>query len=238
MVELEHVYKRYGSLFAVSDVSFKVPGGQVVGLLGPNGAGKTTTMKMITGLIAPTAGTIRVADKDIFEHAMDCKKAIGFLPELPPVYKEMLVGDYLTFVARIRGVHQKSIKTRVTHVLEQCQLAHVRKRLIGNLSKGYQQRVGVAQAIIHDPSVLILDEPTIGLDPAQVLEIRSLIKSFAQVRTVILSTHILQEVTAVCDRAIVINNGRIVADQTLTEGVNIENFYLDVVLGENRAPSM
>lgn len=217
MVELEHVYKRYGSLFAVSDVTFRVPSGQVVGFLGPNGAGKTTTMKMITGLVSPTAGSIRVCEKDIFDHSMACKTAIGFLPETPPVYREMLVEDYLKFVAEIRGVHRKSIKSRVNHALEQCQIAHVRHRLVGNLSKGYQQRVGIAQAIIHDPAVIILDEPTIGLDPAQILEIRSLIKSFSQVRTVILSTHILQEVTAICDRVIIINNGRIVADQALSD---------------------
>jgi ABC-2 type transport system ATP-binding protein len=237
MVELEHVYKRYGSFFAVSDVSFKVANGQVVGFLGPNGAGKSTTMKMIAGLVSPTSGSIRVAEKDVFNDTMACKSTLGFLPEIPPVYKEMLVQDYLKFVAEIRDIGKKSIKGRVNHVLEQCQLEHVRKRLIGNLSKGYQQRVGIAQAIIHDPSVIILDEPTIGLDPAQILEIRALIKSFSQVRTVIISTHILQEVTAMCDRVIVINNGRIVADQTLTEGVNIENFYLDVVMGDQR-PSL
>lgn len=217
MIELEHVYKRFGSFFAVSDVTFKVPSGQIVGFLGPNGAGKSTTMKMVTCLIAPTSGNIRVCEYDIFDHPMKVKDVIGFLPERPPLYSDMLVEDFLKFVAEIRGVHRKSIRSRVEHVLSHCQIGHVRRRLIGNLSKGYQQRVGIAQAIIHDPQVIILDEPTIGLDPAQILEIRSLIKSFSQIRTVILSTHILQEVTAVCDRVIVINEGRLIADRMMSQ---------------------
>jgi ABC-2 type transport system ATP-binding protein len=232
MIELEHIYKRFGNLYAVSDLTFRVPSGQIVGFLGPNGAGKSTTMKMITGLLAPTAGNIRVCGHDIFDDTMKVKECIGFLPESPPLYHEMLVEDFLQFVAEIRGVHSKSIKSRVDHVLSHCQLTHVRGRLIGNLSKGYKQRVGIAQAIIHDPQVIILDEPTIGLDPAQILEIRKLIKSFAQVRTVILSTHILQEVTAVCDRVVVINEGKLVADRMISHSMTKDKdqlFMLDVI---------
>ncbi len=232
MIELEHVYKRFGERFAVKDVTLKVPTGQVVGFLGPNGAGKSTTMKMITGLISPTEGQIRVCGRDIFDYPMETKEVVGFLPETPPLYLDMLVTDYLKFVGEIRGVSAKTLRSRVDHVISHCQLDEVRHRLIGNLSKGYKQRVGIAQALIHDPQVIVLDEPTIGLDPAQILEIRQLMRSFSKVRTVILSTHIMQEVTAVCDRVVIINEGQIVADRLLgqtQEHADSKDFMLDVV---------
>jgi ABC-2 type transport system ATP-binding protein len=204
-----------GGYEAVSNVSFDVPKGQICGFLGPNGAGKTTTMRMITGFIPPTSGQVTVAGFDIFTSPLDARKNIGYLPEIPPLYLEMTPVEYLRFVAKIKAVPKKLIQERIDYVLEKCGLVNEGNRLMGHLSKGYKQRVGLAQALIHDPSVLILDEPTIGLDPRQIREIRELIKSLRGEHTIILSTHILPEVSMVCDRALVIHNGKIVADDSI-----------------------
>jgi ABC-2 type transport system ATP-binding protein len=186
-----------------------------MGFLGPNGAGKTTTMRILTGFVPPNSGTARVAGFDVQEEPIEVKKRIGYLPEHPPLYREMLVRSYLRFVATIRGVARRQIASRVDAAIGRCGLSEVAGRLIGNLSKGFQQRVGLAQAILHEPDLLILDEPTIGLDPSQIRDIRELIKSFAGEHTVILSTHILAEVTMTCSRVLIINDGRIAAKDTL-----------------------
>ncbi|OLC54746.1 MAG: MFS transporter, partial [Acidobacteria bacterium 13_1_40CM_4_69_4] len=191
--------------------------GEILGFLGPNGAGKTTTMRILTGYVPPTSGTARVAGFDVQEHPIEAKRRIGYLPEHPPIYSEMVVRPFLRFVATIRGVPRKEIDARVDRAIERCGLAPVAGRLIGNLSKGFQQRVGLAQAILHEPDVLILDEPTVGLDPSQIREIRQLIKGFAGAHTVILSTHILAEVTMTCNRVLIINEGKIAADETLEQ---------------------
>jgi ABC-2 type transport system ATP-binding protein len=215
MIEIRNITKVYGERRAVDAVSFTVSKGEILGFLGPNGAGKTTTMRILTGFVAPTSGSARVAGFDVQDDPIEVKKRIGYLPEHPPLYHEMLVRPFLEFVATIRGVPRAQVKARVDRALERCGLTPVAGRLIGLLSKGYQQRVGLAQAILHDPDVLILDEPTVGLDPSQIREIRDLIRSFAGVHTVILSTHILAEVTMTCSRVLIINEGRIAADETL-----------------------
>ena len=215
MLDVSAVTKTYGTRTVVDKVSFSVSKGEILGFLGPNGAGKTTTMRIITGYVAPTAGTAKVAGFDVQEQPLEVKRRIGYLPEHPPLYREMLVRPYLEFVARIRGVARRQMRARVDRAIERCSLGDVAGRLIGNLSKGYQQRVGLAQAILHEPDLLILDEPTVGLDPSQIREIRALITSFAGEHTVILSTHILPEVTVTCHRALIINEGRIVAEDTL-----------------------
>ena len=221
MIEVNNLSKQYGELLAIQNVSFRVKKGDILGFLGPNGAGKTTTMRIITGYIPATQGTVTVAGYDVFASPMEVKKRIGYLPEIPPLYQDMTVSSYLDFVARIKEIPKKQIKTSMDEALEKCGLTEVYERVIDQLSKGFKQRVGIAQAIIHKPEVLILDEPTIGLDPKQIIEIRSLIKSLAGEQTIILSTHILQEVTMVCDRVIIIDRGKIVIDDTLrnlTEG--------------------
>jgi ABC-2 type transport system ATP-binding protein len=215
MIRVQNLTKRYGDLVAISNVSFGVQRGEILGFLGPNGAGKTTTMRIITGYMPPTEGTVRVADFDVVENPIEAKKRIGYLPENPPLYSDMTVEGYLDFVADIKRVSGRDKKRRIDSTVERCGIADVRKRLIGNLSKGYRQRVGIAQALIHDPAVLVLDEPTIGLDPRQIIEIRELIKSLSGERTVILSTHILPEVTMVCSRVTIINEGRIVLEESL-----------------------
>ena len=217
MIEVAGVTKRYGDRAAVDAVSFSVSRGEILGFLGPNGAGKTTTMRILTGYVPPTSGTARVAGFDVQEHPIEAKRRIGYLPEHPPIYSEMVVRPFLRFVATIRGVPRKEIDARVDRAIERCGLAPVAGRLIGNLSKGFQQRVGLAQAILHEPDVLILDEPTVGLDPSQIREIRQLIKGFAGAHTVILSTHILAEVTMTCNRVLIINEGKIAADETLEQ---------------------
>jgi ABC-2 type transport system ATP-binding protein len=201
MLEVSGITKVYGGRHAVDDLTFSVERGEILGFLGPNGAGKTTTMRIITGFVPPTSGTAKVAGFDVQDQPIEVKKRIGYMPEHPPLYNEMLVRSYLRFVATIRGVPRRQIGTRVEAAIERCGLSEVAGRLIGNLSKGFQQRVGLAQAILHDPDVLILDEPTVGLDPSQIRDIRQLIKSFAGEHTVILSTHILAEVTMTCSRA-------------------------------------
>lgn len=215
MIHVSHLTKIYGPRAAIDDLNFDVQKGEIIGFLGPNGAGKSTTMKILTGFMPATEGTATVAGYDVFNNPIDVKRNVGYLPENPPVYTEMKVSDYLEFAARIHEVPRDQLKKAVSSVIERTALGDVRGRLIGNLSKGYRQRVGLAQALVHNPKVLILDEPTVGLDPKQIIEIRELIKSLAGDHTVILSSHILPEVTATCQRIIVINNGKIVAEDSL-----------------------
>ena len=215
MIEVSGVTKLYAGRAAVDGVTFSVGKGEILGFLGPNGAGKTTTMRILTGFVPPTSGSVKVAGFDVQESPIEVKRRIGYLPEHPPLYREMLVRPFLEFVATIRGVPRRQIKEKVARAIERCGLAPVAGRLIALLSKGYQQRVGLAQAILHEPDVLILDEPTVGLDPSQIREIRQLIKTFAGNPTVILSTHILAEVTMTCDRVLIINEGKIAAEDTL-----------------------
>jgi ABC-2 type transport system ATP-binding protein len=215
MLEVAGITKIYGARRAVDDLTFSVERGEILGFLGPNGAGKTTTMRILTGFVPPTSGTARVAGYDVQDDPIEVKKRIGYLPEHPPLYGEMLVRPFLRFVAAIRGVPRRQIARRVDAAIERCGLHEVTGRLIGNLSKGFQQRVGLAQAILHEPDLLILDEPTVGLDPSQIREIRQLIRSFGGEHTVILSTHILAEVTMTCNRVLIINEGRMAATDTL-----------------------
>jgi len=217
MIEVENLSKHYGPTLAVSGVSFNVQKGEVLGFLGPNGAGKTTTMRVITGFFPPTSGKVRVAGYDVVDEPLQAKRHTGYLPESPPVYPDMTVVEYLAFVARIKGLSRGVIKTRLDEIVERCAVGNVRHRQIGKLSKGYRQRVGLAQALIHNPDVLVLDEPTAGLDPKQIIETRELIKGLAGQHTVILSTHILPEVSKTCQRVVVINAGQIVAVGTPNE---------------------
>lgn len=236
MIEVKNLTKRYGDLVAVSNISFTAAKGQILGFLGPNGAGKTTTMRIITGFMPATSGTVTVAGFDIFEQSYECRRRIGYLPESPPLYNDMTVLSYLRFVGRIRGVAKADLSDAVDRVVNACGLSDVPHRVIGHLSKGYRQRVGLAQAIIHNPDVLVLDEPTIGLDPRQIIEIRSLIKELAPNRTVILSTHILPEVTQLCDKVVIINQGRIVVEEmleTLTRGTTLEQVFLRYITQDN-----
>ena len=214
MIEVEHLSKVFNGRKAVDDVSFYVGKGEVLGFLGPNGAGKTTTMRILTCYMPSTEGTARIAGYDVFEESLEVRKRIGYLPENPPIYPEMTVDSYLGFVAKIKGTPSGQRKAQVDKVVEECSLGDVRRRIVGKLSKGYKQRVGLAQALLKDPEVLILDEPTIGLDPKQIHEVRTLIKSLASTRTVILSTHILPEVSMTCNRVVIINKGKVVAMDT------------------------
>jgi len=211
MIEVIDVTKRYGQHLAVDHISFSVDKGEIVGFLGPNGAGKSTTMNMITGYISMTEGTVKVDGIDVLDNPEEAKRKIGYLPEVPPLYGDMTVSEYYHFVSRIKYVPKAQRKTHIDEIMEKVQIADVRKRLIKNLSKGYRQRVGLGAAMIGNPDVLILDEPTVGLDPKQIIEIRNLIKELGQSHTVILSSHILPEVSAICERVIIINRGRIVA---------------------------
>lgn len=217
MIQVSHLTKMYGPHTAINDLNFEIKKGEIVGFLGPNGAGKSTTMKILTGFMPASSGKASIAGCDVFDKPIEVKRNVGFLPETPPVYTEMLVSDYLDFSARIHGVPRADAARAVDAALEKTNLGGVRGRLIGNLSKGYRQRVGLAQALVHNPQVLILDEPTVGLDPKQIIEIRELIKSLGSDHTVILSSHILPEVTATCQRIIVINKGQIVAQDTLEQ---------------------
>lgn len=212
MIEVSELIKDYGAFRALHGVSFRVDKGEVVGFLGPNGAGKTTCMKIITGFISATSGRVTIADKDVVEHGVEVRRRIGYLPENSPVYQDMTVREYLRFVAQVRGVADKDVARRLEAVAATTGIGHVLHQEIGTLSKGYRQRTGLAQAMIHDPEILILDEPTSGLDPNQIVEIRQVIKELGRDRTVILSTHNLPEVTATCTRIIVIHRGRIAAD--------------------------
>ncbi len=215
MIEVTGLTKIYGQRTAIDDLNFTVNKGEIVGFLGPNGAGKSTTMKILTGFMPASFGTAKVAGFDVFDDAIEVKRNVGYLPENPPVYFDMVVEDYLKYAAKLHDLPHSKLKTSVDAALEKTGLTQVRGRIIGNLSKGYRQRVGLAQALVHDPQVLILDEPTVGLDPVQIIEIRQLIKSLAGAHTVILSSHILPEVTATCERIIVINKGKIVAQDNI-----------------------
>lgn len=214
MIEVHEITKRYGHHTAIDRVSFTVAKGEVLAFLGPNGAGKTTAMRILTCFMPATEGTAKVAGYDCVDQAMEVKRHIGYLPETPPVYQEFTVTEYLRFVGRLRGLTGPTLTTAMNREIERLGLGAVQQRLIGNLSRGFRQRVGLAQALLHDPPVLILDEPTVGLDPKQIIEIRELIKSLAGSHSVILSTHILPEATAVCQRVVIISGGRIVAEDT------------------------
>ena len=214
MIDVQHITKRYGQHTAIDRVSFSVANGEVLAFLGPNGAGKTTTMRILTCFMPATEGRATVAGYDCLEQPLEVKRRIGYLPETPPVYQELTVQEFLRFVGRLRGLSGARLSTAMGREVERLGLGSVQHRLIGNLSRGYRQRVGLAQALIHDPPILILDEPTVGLDPKQIIEIRELIKSLAGSHSVILSTHILPEATAVCQRVVIINGGRIVAEDT------------------------
>ena len=214
MIEVQHLTKRYGPTTAVDDVSFRVEPGEVLGFLGPNGAGKTTTMRVLTGYMPPSEGKAIVAGYDVFTQPIEAKRRTGYLPETPPLYPEMTVRDYLAFVARIKGVPRADRKTRISTVMDRTRIADMADRHCSKLSKGYRQRVGLAQALMHNPDVLILDEPTAGLDPKQIIETRRLIKDLGGDHTVILSTHILPEVSQTCHRVVIINKGRVVAVDT------------------------
>jgi ABC-2 type transport system ATP-binding protein len=215
MISARGLTKRFGSFTAVQDVGFEVGTGEVLGFIGPNGAGKTTTMRMLTGFLPATDGTAVVAGHDVFEEPMQVRRKVGYLPETPPLYRELSIGDYLAFVAEIREVPARERSRRVGEVMEQVGLSGWEHRILGSLSKGYRQRVGLAQAIVHDPAVLVLDEPTSGLDPGQVVGIRDFVRALAERRTVILSTHILSEVELLCRRAVIIGKGRVLADDDL-----------------------
>jgi ABC-2 type transport system ATP-binding protein len=215
MISVKDLSKRYARNTAVDHISFEVEKGQIVGFLGPNGAGKTTTMRMLTCFLPPSAGTATVGGFDVLEAPMEVKKRIGYLPEAPPLYLEMRTGEYLTFVGKLKGLAGSDLRQRVDTVCERCAVADVKNKLLGKLSKGYRQRVGLAQAILHNPDVLILDEPTAGLDPKQINETRDLIKSLAGDHTIILSTHILPEVEQTCEKVIIINKGKLVATDSV-----------------------
>ena len=212
MIEIKNLCKNYGSKYALDDISFTVNKGEIVGFLGPNGAGKSTAMNIITGYLSSTSGEVRVGGVDIFENPDEAKRLIGFLPEQPPLYIDMTVDEYLNFVYEIKGC-KLNRKKHLEEVRQVTKIDDVRGRLIKNLSKGYRQRVGIAQALVGNPPIIIFDEPTVGLDPKQIIEIRNLIRNLGKTHTVILSTHILSEVQSVCDRIIIINEGKIVADE-------------------------
>src|SRR3990172_1598455 len=214
MIQVEKLTKSYGSYQALNEITFSVEKGEILGFLGPNGAGKTTTMRILTCFFPATSGKARIAGYDVFEEPHEVKKRIGYLPENVPLYRDMKVVDYLSFVAGIKGVRRQDLKMRVGNVLDECGLSDMSHKMINELSKGYRQRVGLAQALVNEPEVLILDEPTVGLDPKQIIEIRKLIKNLAGRRTVILSTHILPEVSMTCQKVVIINDGRVVAVDT------------------------
>lgn len=236
MIEVKHLVKDYGGHHAVKDISFQVEEGQIVGMLGPNGAGKSTTMNILTGYIGATSGEVTIGGYDIVKNPMEARKQIGYLPEIPPLYEDMTVEEYLHFVCELKGIHKKSDRvSAVAEVSEAVKIDDVRGRLIRNLSKGYKQRVGLAQALIGNPPLLILDEPTVGLDPSQIIEIRSLIKSLGGKHTIILSSHILSEVNAVCDYVLIIDQGKLVAEDTpdaLAGHLTDQNHLLLSVKGE------
>jgi ABC-2 type transport system ATP-binding protein len=217
MIEIKNLTKKFGSTVVLDDLSLEVKKGEILGFLGPNGAGKSTTMKIITSFWSPSSGTVKIDGVDVLEDSILTRSKIGYLPETVPLYDEMRVYEYLRFIAEVRGIPKEKIKERIKEVVNDCGLASVVRKPIDELSKGYRQRVGLAQAIIHKPDILILDEPTTGLDPNQISEIRELIKKIGQEKTVIFSTHILSEVSATCDRAIIINKGKIVIEGTPAE---------------------
>lgn len=215
MIEVRNLTKKYGNFFAVNDISFTIEKGKIYGFLGPNGAGKSTTMNIITGCLSATSGSVLIDGEDIFENPLEAKRRIGYLPELPPLYTEMTPAEYLAFIAEAKGVGYEETPRQVKEVMELTQISHVADRLIRNLSKGYRQRVGIAQALLGNPEIVILDEPTVGLDPKQIIEIRELISSLGQTKTVIVSSHILAEISAICDHVMIISHGRLVANDSL-----------------------
>ncbi|MEZ4814154.1 MAG: ATP-binding cassette domain-containing protein [Bdellovibrionota bacterium] len=234
MIEVQKLVKNYGNHVALRSISFKVAKGEIVGLLGPNGAGKSTTMKILSGFMPATSGEVTVAGHNVLDNPLEVKRNVGYLPEHPPVYPELRVREYLDYVASLKQVPSSEIKAKVDFVIEKCGLKNRATQIIGTLSKGYQQRVGIAQALVHSPQVVILDEPTVGLDPVQIVEIRNLIKSLAEAHTVILSTHILPEVVMTCNRVLLINRGQILVDgsvESLTKGSgeSLEQAYLRIV---------
>jgi ABC-2 type transport system ATP-binding protein len=235
MVEVRGLTKYYGEFRAIQDVSFTAERGEILGLLGPNGSGKTTTMRIVTGFMPATEGTAVVEGFDVSTEAQEARRRIGYLPENPPLYHDMTVSSYLKFVGRIKGVKRSELAGALDRVLEKCFLTEVASRIVGRLSKGYRQRVGLAQALIHNPPVLILDEPTIGLDPRQIIEIRGLIKELAADRTVILSTHILPEVSQICGKVVIINEGTVVVEKNLKElaqSASLEEVFLRYISKE------
>jgi gliding motility-associated transport system ATP-binding protein len=229
MIEVRNLTKRYGDITAIQDVSFTAQTGQILGFLGPNGAGKTTTMRIITGFLPASSGTVKVAGFDIFDDSYEVRKRIGYLPESPPLYSDMIVTAYLEFVGRIKGISKRDLPDAVDRALQICGLTEVSTRLLGHLSKGFRQRVGLAQALIHNPTVLVLDEPTIGLDPRQIIDIRTLIRELSRDRTVILSTHILPEVSQLCEKVVIISAGHVTVEDTLenlTREMSLEQVFL------------
>lgn len=230
MIEIINLTKKYGQVVAVNNISFTVKKGEIVGFLGPNGAGKSTTMNIITGYLPSTAGTVKVDGYDILTQPKEVKKRIGYLPEAPPLYRDMTVTEYLRFVSSLKGVPRGKQQGQMADIMELVGLTDHRKRLIDNLSKGYRQRVGLAQALVGNPEVLILDEPTVGLDPKQIIEIRRVIKALAKERTIILSSHILPEVSAICERVVIINNGVIAAEDTTSRLSDDINQFLKLTM--------
>ena len=217
MIEVDRLSKYFGPIAAVRDVSFTVAKGEIIGFLGPNGAGKTTTMRVLTGYSPASSGAVRVAGFDVAKQPLEVKRRVGYLPESVPLYTEMVVRSFLRYVGEVKGVPRKQLRAEADRVMERCGLTHMATRLIGHLSKGYRQRVGLAQALVGNPPVLILDEPTVGLDPRQIIEIREMIQALAPEHTVLLSTHILPEVQMVCERAVIINHGRIVGETRMAD---------------------
>jgi gliding motility-associated transport system ATP-binding protein len=235
MIEVKNLTKMYGNFVAVKNVTFQAKKGQILGFLGPNGAGKTTTMRIISGYMPATTGTVLVDGLDIFSQSLEARRRIGYLPENPPLYNEMRVEAYLRFAGKLRGLSRGDLDTALEHVLEVCGLREVSTRICGQLSKGYRQRVGLAGAIIHEPQVLILDEPTIGLDPRQIRDVRALIRNLGTDRTIVLSTHILPEVSQICDKVVIINEGHVVLEQNLDQmvaGTSLEDVFLTAIAHE------
>jgi ABC-2 type transport system ATP-binding protein len=240
MIEGDHLSKRYGERTAVEGVSFTAAPGQILGFLGPNGAGKTTTMRIITGYLPASSGTVRVAGFDVFEQSVEVRRRVGYLPENPPLYDDMTVVPYLRFIAKLRGMARAAIPAAIERVVQACALDKVADRLLGHLSKGYRQRVGLAQALIHDPEVLILDEPTNGLDPGQIDEMLHFIKGLAPNRTIVVSTHILGQVLEVCEKVVIISDGHVVVEDllaNLTRGQRLDDAYKRAIAGESARPA-
>ncbi len=242
MIQVEHLTKKYGSFTAVDDISFQVDKGEIVGFLGPNGAGKSTTMKILTSYLPATSGRASIAGYDVFTQSIEARRRLGYLPENTPLYPDMKVGEYLRYRAALKGVPSSKVRERVGDVLELCQIADREKQLIGALSKGYRQRVGLADALVHDPDLLILDEPTIGLDPNQIRTVRELIKNLALKRTVLISTHILSEVEIMCSRVVVIHRGKIrasdTADNLLRNHRSVGELRLEARVGEDASSAL
>jgi len=234
MIEVANLSKRYGDLTAVQDVSFTAAPGEILGFLGPNGAGKTTTLRVITGFLPATSGTVRVSGFDVFEQSAEVRRRIGYLPENPPLYSDMTVIPYLRFAGKIHGLGRSEVGAAVDRVIDTCGLGNVANRLLGHLSKGYRQRVGLAQALIHEPEVLILDEPTNGLDPGQIRDMLAFIRSLGAKRTIVLSTHILSQVLTACHKVVIINEGRVVVEAPLgdlTRDRSLEDVYTQAISG-------